>query len=57
MTHESRRRHGQIGFIFFVHVCRYHPARRPASGSADIPHWTGGLPADAPPRRSTPEMS
>jgi hypothetical protein len=22
---------------------------------ADIPHWMGGLPADAPPRRGTPE--
>jgi hypothetical protein len=21
----------------------------------DIPHWMGGLPADAPPRRGTPE--
>jgi len=23
--------------------------------SADMPHWMGGLPADAPPRRGTPE--
>jgi len=22
---------------------------------ADMPHWMGGLPADAPPRRGTPE--
>jgi hypothetical protein len=22
---------------------------------ADTPHWMGGLPADAPPRRGTPE--
>ena len=22
---------------------------------ADLPHWMGGLPADAPPRRGTPE--
>jgi hypothetical protein len=22
---------------------------------ADMPHWLGGLPADAPPRRGTPE--
>jgi hypothetical protein len=22
---------------------------------ADVPHWMGGLPADAPPRRGTPE--
>jgi hypothetical protein len=24
-------------------------------GLADLPHWMGGLPADAPPRRGTPE--
>jgi len=23
---------------------------------ADMPHWMGGLPADAPPRRSSPEF-
>ncbi len=23
--------------------------------TADLPHWMGGLPADAPPRRGTPE--
>ena len=23
---------------------------------ADMPHWMGGLPADAPPRRGTPNM-
>ncbi len=26
-----------------------------AAPIADMPHWMGGLPADAPPRRGTPE--
>lgn len=26
-----------------------------AAHMADMPHWMGGLPADAPPRRGTPE--
>jgi hypothetical protein len=29
--------------------------RTPGEHIADMPHWMGGLPADAPPRRGTPE--
>jgi hypothetical protein len=29
--------------------------RTAAERLADMPHWMGGLPADAPPRRGTPE--
>jgi hypothetical protein len=45
MSHESRRRHDQIGFIFFACL-----------RIAGIPHWKGGLPADAPPRRARNEL-
>jgi len=30
-------------------------ARTAGERIADMPHWMGGLPADAPPRRGTPE--
>lgn len=29
--------------------------RTPGEAMADMPHWMGGLPEDAPPRRGTPE--
>jgi hypothetical protein len=29
--------------------------RTPGEHIADMPYWMGGLPADAPPRRGTPE--
>ena len=32
-----------------------YAARTPGEHIADMPHWMGGLPADAPPRRGTPE--
>jgi hypothetical protein len=40
-------------------VCLWLPdcagGRSPGEHIADMPHWMGGLPADAPPRRGTPE--
>jgi len=30
-------------------------SRTPGEHIADMPQWMGGLPADAPPRRGTPE--
>jgi len=39
------------------HARHYRHARAATAGEhiADMPHWMGGLPADAPPRRGTPE--
>ena len=40
-------------------VCLWLPdcagGRSPGEHIADMPHWMGRLPADAPPRRGTPE--
>jgi hypothetical protein len=31
-------------------------SRTPGEHIADMPHWMGGLPANAPPRRNSPEF-
>jgi len=50
--HDDDQIRSPVSCMFFPVIVR-GGSGRPASGSR--PHWMGGLPADAPPRRGTPE--
>jgi hypothetical protein len=47
----------KLAFLFFACLSLSSCAGGRTAGEriADMPHWMGGLPGDAPPRRGTPE--
>ncbi len=53
MRHDDDQIRSPVSCMLFPVIVRGE--RTAGERIADMPHWMGGLPADAPPRRGTPE--